>query len=761
MNEKSMKEKKSLCGISSFRYDFSAGIVVFLVALPLCLGIALASGAPLFSGLIAGVIGGIVVASISRSALGVSGPAAGLTVIVFNAIQQLGFDAFLLAVILAGILQIVMGFLGAGLIGYYFPSAVISGMLSGIGLIIILKQIPHAAGYDSDYEGDLSFWQSDHYSTFSELEHMLGFISPGAVMISLLCMFILILWETDWMKKWAFTQWLHGALLAVFVGVLSNQVFLTWFPQWALTTEHLVSLPVAENLSEMYGLFTFPDFSQIYNFEVYHVAVTIAIVASLETLLSVEAIDKLDPYKRITPTNRELKAQGIGNIFSGLVGGLPITQVIVRSSANIQSGGRTKNSAIMHGALLLITGLLIPNWLNKIPLASLAAVLIMVGYKLAKPVLFKTMYKVGPYHFIPFMATIIGLVFTDMLIGIGIGMVFALFFILLENLKVGYYLHEQHKLNKTLISLSENVTFLNKANILKQLSNLPTNSSVVIDATDSKYIDYDVYEIIQNFKAEAKNKNITLKIENLRGFGVLPPIDSTLPISKDLQQNLLPMDVLEILKSGNERFVNNLKKNRNLLDQVNVTGEGQFPIAIILSCIDSRTSAEFIFDQGLGDIFSVRIAGNVINDDILGSMEFACKLAGSKLIVVLGHSNCDAVQGVCSNTRVGYLTGLLHKIQPALHSVKRGELARISQSDSSFEEKVTERNVEIMVEQIKVRSDLLREMEKEGKIGIIGAMYAVDEGKVKFFDDLKCVCQLEEPDTKPACLDSGEHVSCV
>ncbi|RLA17548.1 MAG: carbonic anhydrase, partial [Gammaproteobacteria bacterium] len=485
---------------------------------------------------------------------------------------------------------------------------------------------------------------------------------------------------------------------------------------------------------DVLDLFTFPDFSQISNPAIYPVALTIAIIASLETLLCVEAIDKLDPYKRVTSNNRELRAQGIGNICSGLIGGLPMTQLIVRSSANIQSGGRTKMAALIQGIFLLFVVLLIPSVANMIPLASLAAILLLVGYKLAKLELFKSMYQVGLYHFIPFVATIIGLIFSDMLTGISIGMAFALFFILLENLKVGFHLHEQHKLNKIIITLSENVSFLNKAKILQVLNDVPKKSAIVIDATYAKYIDYDVFEVIQNFEIEAKRKNIDLVIQNLRGYGYLQPVERALPVTKESQQALMPMEVLNLLKAGNTRFVNNLKNNRNLLEQANESVEGQFPIAIILSCIDSRTSTELVFDQGLGDVFSVRVAGNVVNDDILGSMEYACKVAGSKLVVVLGHTHCGAIKGACTGAKLGHLTELLDKIQPAVDSVKTGKITKNSTINCSLEEKVAERNVEIMVGQIKQRSTVLGDMEAAGEIGVVGAMYNIETGIVEFYN---------------------------
>lgn len=513
---------------SNLRHDIPSGVVVFLVAVPLCLGIALASGAPLFSGLIAGIIGGLLVPLVSRSDLGVSGPAAGLAVIVLTAIQDLGFEAFLLAVVVAGIFQIGLGFAKAGIIGYFFPTSVITGMLSGIGIIIFLKQIPHAVGYDRDYEGDFSFVQADDYTTLSELSHMLGYITPGAVIIAAVSLAILILWEQPLLKKQRIFQLLPGSLIAVIVGILINLALETFHPNFALAADHLVQIPVSDSGADLLNQFTFPDFTKLANAQIYLTALTLTVVASLETLLCLEATDKLDPYKRVTPANRELIAQGLANSASGLIGGLPVTQVIVRSSANIQSGAKTKASAFVHGLLLLITVIMIPALLNLIPLASLAAILFMVGYKLAKPELFKKMYKAGVYQFIPFMATIIGLVFTDLLIGIGIGMLIALVCILLENYKVAGYYHEEHSGNKIVIRLSEHVSFLNKANILKTLDLLPDHSEVVIDASDSRYIDYDVYEIINNFKTEAKLKDIRLEVVNLSGFGALDPAGKAL-----------------------------------------------------------------------------------------------------------------------------------------------------------------------------------------------------------------------------------------
>ncbi|HMQ09724.1 MAG TPA: SulP family inorganic anion transporter [Oligoflexia bacterium] len=499
-----------------FKQDFSASVVVFLVATPLCLGIALASGAPLFSGIVAGIVGGIIVGSLSGSQLGVSGPAAGLAVIVLNAIGALGWETFLLSVVIAGFMQIGLGYLQAGVIGYYFPSAVIKGMLAGIGLIIILKQIPHAVGYDAVPEGLLEFKQADSFNTFSELGNMFSYVQPAAILITLISLAILIAWEQPRVKKMSLSKWVQGPLLVVIFGIIANQVLLALGSSWALDQKHVVQIPVSSGFSEFMQLFTLPDFSKISQLSVYTTALTLAVVASLETLLCVEATDKLDPYKRVTPTNRELKAQGVGNVVSGLIGGLPITQVIVRSSANIQSGGKTQMSAIFHGFLLLLISFLLPNILNMIPLASLAAILLLVGYKLAHPKTFKAIFKLGRYQFLPFIVTVVAILLTDLLTGIGLGLVVAVFFILLNNFRHSYACKtvvENGQQEHMKLYLSENVSFWNRASIIKILQDVKPNSKLTIDAKYSINIDHDIYEIIDDFKKNAQLKNVEISFK--------------------------------------------------------------------------------------------------------------------------------------------------------------------------------------------------------------------------------------------------------
>lgn len=511
-----------------FKYlknDLPASIVVFFVALPLCLGIALASGAPLFSGLIAGIVGGIVVGGLSGSNIGVSGPAAGLAAIVLTAIGTLGgYQNFLVAVVLGGIIQLLFGVLRAGIIGYYFPSSVIKGMLTGIGIIIILKQIPHFFGYDPNPEGDFAFFQVDGENTFTEIINSINHITPGSLLIGAVGLVILILWDRVLTKKAKIFQLIQGPLVAVILGI----VFYTITKDdsmFGIESSHLVSVPVPEDASSFLTQFSFPNFSAITNPDIWIVAFTIALVASLETLLCVEATDKLDPHKNVTPTNRELLAQGTGNIISGLIGGLPITQVIVRSSANIQSGGRTKMSAIIHGFFLLISVILIPRLLNMIPLSVLAAILLVVGYKLAKPTLFKQMYNLGWKQWVPFVVTVFGIVFTDLLKGIGLGLLVGIVVILIKSYQNSHFLHIEDKSNgkhNIKMTLAEEVTFFNKGAILKELDSLPIDTYLELDVRKTRYLDNDIIEILEDFSIKARERNIDIKIISERGIAENP-----------------------------------------------------------------------------------------------------------------------------------------------------------------------------------------------------------------------------------------------
>ncbi len=502
---------------NSWKQDLPAGLVVFLVALPLCLGIAIASGAPPFSGLIAGMVGGIIISVFSNSQTGVSGPAAGLVVIVLNALEELGsFEGFILAVVMAGVLQIVLGAIKAGTIGSYFPSNVIKGMLAAIGLILIIKEIPHAIGYDKDYFGDMDFVQQDGDNTFTALAHAAGAINMGAVIISIISLIILLTYDKI---KHPIRQFFPGALVVVIVGIFLNEfLFKQFFPGFYLGAEHLVSLPTIAEAGSFFNLFTLPDWNFLSNPSTYKVAVTLAIVASLETLLNAEAVDKLDPMKRRTAPNRELKAQGIGNIVSGLLGGLPITAVIVRGAANVTAGAKSKASAFFHGVFLLVSFLAIPGVLKMIPFASLAAILLLIGYKLTNISLYRNMFKAGIDQFLPFLVTVVAILLTDLLVGVIIGMVVAIFFILRVNMKNTYSYNKmsQNPGEPIHIKLSDEVTFLNKASMRLTLDKLPENTKVIIDGSKSVYIHFDVLEIIKEFSANAQYKGIQVELIDIK-----------------------------------------------------------------------------------------------------------------------------------------------------------------------------------------------------------------------------------------------------
>lgn len=497
----------------AIKSDLISGLVVFLVALPLCLGIALGSKVDPISGIIAGIIGGIVIGFISNSNVSVSGPAAGLIAIVVTSIEALGsFQIFLVAVVLAGVIQFILGYLKSGSLANFIPNSVIEGMLAGIGITIFLKQLPHAVGYDKDFEGDEAFVQPDGETTFSEIVKAFDYVSLGAILVCLVSILILIFW--DKYKLQNKIKFLPGALVAVIVSIGLSALFIG--TSFEINQEHLVKLPT--NFKDIKKGLSFPDFSQLLNFKMWSVALTIAVVASIETLLCIEAADKLDPEKRYTNPNLELKAQGIGNIISGLIGGLPMTSVVVRTSANVNAGAKTKLSAIIHGLLLLICVVTIPTILNLIPYATLAAVLLLIGYKLASPKLFKKFYSHGWNQFLPFIITVVGVVGIDLLKGVLLGLGSSIIFILRENLRKAYIYNNEKLEDGTIIKLhlAQEVSFLNKASIKESLMNIPENTSVIIDAKETEHIDLDVLEIIEDFvKIQSVDKNITVILKGI------------------------------------------------------------------------------------------------------------------------------------------------------------------------------------------------------------------------------------------------------
>lgn len=717
--------------LQDLKHDLPASIVVFLVALPLCLGIALASGAPLISGIIAGIVGGIVVGLISGSHTSVSGPAAGLAAVVLASISKLGaFEILLTAIVIAGFIQLAMGLLRAGFIANYIPSNVIKGLLAAIGILLILKQIPHAVGYDTNPDDGFSFIQPNGENTFSDIVRALNTITPGAVLIALVSVAILAYWDRTPLKQF---RVLPASLLVVALGVLLNLVFAAFAPGLAIGQEHLVNLPDFDtgNLGAFLHL---PSVAHVSNGDVWVVAVTIAIVASLETLLNVEAVDKLDPHKRETPTNRELLAQGAGNILSGFLGGLPVTSVIVRSSVNIQTGARTKASAVLHGLLMLASVLVLAPLLNMIPLSALAAILIMTGYKLAKVSLFREMYRKGWSQFAPFVVTVVAIVFTDLLSGVLIGLATSVFYLMRSNFRNPYSI-EQYRLHigdVIKMELPNQVSFLNKATIKAALWDIPHGSKVLIDAAGADFIDEDVLEIIQDYRdVVAPERGVQLNVVGLRdAYRLHAPIQFATVLDKETQNKLRPAEVLQLLKEGNERFRAGRSTHKDYSHQVDVTAAGQNPMAVVVNCIDSRTAPEVIFDAGIGDLLTIRIAGNIINREIIGSLEIAHKL-GAKLIVVKGHSSCGAVGLAIKNEHAHSIGAITGKIQSAIRQCDCGAQHGAA-GDKARVDQVARRNVENSLVEIVSGSEYLRGCLERGEIGLVGAFHDIAARTVEF-----------------------------
>ena len=714
---------------SRIKADLPASIVVFLVALPLCLGVALASGAPMLSGIIAGVIGGIVVGFISESHTSVSGPAAGLAAVIFTAIGTLGsFDLLLMSIVIAGAIQLIAGILKFGFIADYIPSNVIKGLLAAIGIILILKQIPHSFGYDADVENDFTFIQKDGENTFSELIQIVNHFSTGAIIVSIISLCILIFWDKTPLKKYNF---LPSSLFVVIVGIVLNAIFKNYISSFYIEQTHLVNIPPISGIST---IISSPNFSQIGNHQVWIVGFTIAIVASLETLLNLEAVENIDPYKRKASPNKELIAQGFGNMFSGLIGGIPITSVIVRSSVNINAGAATKLSAILHGFFLLVSVLFISPFLNLIPIASLASILLVTGYKLTKVSIFKEMYYKGLNQFIPFVSTILAIIFTDLLIGILIGLAVSIFYLMKSNFKNPFKLEKETlTIGETIrIELPNQVSFLNKASIKDTLWSIPMNSNVIIDANYSDYIDNDVLEIIEDFKSTvSKEKSIKLNIVGLKSnYKLDDHIQFVNVLDKESQERLKPDEILNLLKLGNERFLKGKWSEKYLKHQVNATSLGQNPMATIVSCIDSRTSPDLIFDVSIGDVVSIRIAGNIINDDILGSIELACKDLGTKLVVVLGHTNCGAIAKAIQGESTGHIKNITDKIEKSIQNCGC-DRSLINNTPNALDNLI-QLNVGNSISEIISQSEYLKKKSETGDIKIVPAIYDTQTGAVTF-----------------------------
>lgn len=733
---------------SPWGHDLTAGLVVFLVALPLCLGIALASGAPLFSGLLAGIIGGLVVGAVSGSHSSVSGPAAGLTAIVAAQITALGsFEAFLLAVFIGGLLQIGLGVMKAGALSAFFPSSVIKGLLAAIGVILILKQIPHVFGHDADPEGDMSFVQPDHENTFTELALIAGDLHVGAAVIGLLSIAVLVLWGKI---KPLRNSIIPAPLVVVLMGVAINLFFRAIGGRWLIEESHLVEVPIAQSASEFAGFLTMADFSQWTNPTVYIAGVTIAIVASLETLLNLEAVDKLDPQKRVSPPSRELVAQGCGNVAAGLLGAIPVTSVIVRGSVNCASGAKTKASTIFHGLLLLICVGFLPGWLNMIPLSALAAILLVTGFKLASPQLFRQMWSEGRYQFAPFIITLVSIVLTDLLIGILIGLAVSVLFILNSNLRspIRRIVETRVGGKVTRVELPNQVSFLNRAALDTLFKSAEVGSHWLIDATDTDYIDPDVLSLIRDFKEKAgPARGVTVSLNGFRSkYDLNDEIQFADYSTRELQDEVTPDQVLEILREGNRRFSTGNQLSRDFVRQVDATAQSQTPLAVVLSCIDSRVPAELVFDLGLGDVFSVRVAGNVIGTKSLASMEYAVKVAGVKLVLVMGHTRCGAVTSsvelvdACRNagdvTGCEHLQAIIDELEPSVKEIITRPLSDLSQEEiESLVDEVSRENVQRTVDKVIARSSVIRSAVEAGQVKVTGALYDVKSGEIDFLDE--------------------------
>ncbi len=729
--------------------DSLAGVIVFLVALPLCLGIALASNAPLFSGLIAGIVGGILVGALSGSHTSVSGPAAGLTAIVSAQIANLGtFDAFLLAVVIGGVIQIILGIAQAGALSAFFPTSVIKGLLAAIGVILILKQIPHLFGHDTDPEGEMSFRQPDDQTTFSELLTLIGGdICYSAAVIGLLSLAVLILWDRiKPLKNFV----IPAPLFVVIMGVLVGRLFTNETGRWLLEASHLVQVPVSESIEEFVGFFQRPDFSQIGNPTVYIAGITIAIVASLETLLNLEAVDKLDTQRRHSPPSRELLAQGIGNVTAGMIGGLPMTSVIIRSSVNVGTGAKTKMSAIFHGILLLVCVMQLPNLLNMIPLSSLAAILLVTGFKLASPKLFRQMWRDGYHQFVPFIITLVAIVLTDLLIGIVIGLCVSIIFILAANLRRPIRrIVERHVGGEVLhIELANQVSFLNRAAIDRTLREIPSGAQVFLDARRTDYFDPDVLGLIREFRdVDAPARDIQV---SLRGFREQYNLDDEIQFvdysTRELQEQLTPAKVLQLLHEGNVRFRTGRSLDRDFRRQPRKDLSRQHPMAVFLSGTHSRVPAEVIFDLGLGDIFNIRIGGNVVGPKVTGCTEYGCAVAGAKLILVMGHTESAMISLAirhklsleerdiledCPN-----LQRIVDEIGESADPDKYAKVRDASADEiAEFEDEVARRNVQHSINKLLDSSKVIHELVNDGRVAAIGAMYDMANGEIEFLAD--------------------------
>jgi len=737
--------------------DIQAGLVVFLVAVPTSLGIAQATGTPLAAGIVAGIVGGVLVGLLSGSATSVSGPSPGLVGIIIAQLAVLqSFEALLFAIIIAGLLQVAFGLAGAGYLSAYIPTGVVKGLIAALGIILILKQIPHIVGHDTDPEGEMSFWQPDRQTTFSELLQLTGDYQVGASFVGILSFLILMFWRT-YRPKWI--GFLPGGIFVVLLGVTLQLVFQRIGGVWAIGREHLLQVPTWGGPEGLFDVVMLPNFSRWADPQVYLSGTIIALVASLETMLNLQAVDQIDTERRRSPVNRELIAQGIGNSASGLLGGLPITSLVIHSSVNIQNNSRSKRATIFHGCFFLVFVLGFPGVLNHIPLSALAAILLATGIELANPSVFRRMWQEGRNQFIPFMVTLTAIILTDLFVGAMIGLAVSIAFILHSNMRSPLRrIVEKHLTNEVLhIEFANQVSFLNRGVLDKTFAEIPDGSHVLLDATDTQYIDPDILTLIKEFCDYIAPRH-DIKV-SLKGFNGEYELEDRLQYvdysSRELQSEITPEQVLNILQDGNERFRTGKRLPRDLRAQIHGASGGQFPLAAVLSCIDSRTPVELVFDLGLGDVFSVRLAGNVVGPKSLGSLEYSTAVAGAKLILVVGHTSCGAVNAA---VRFAYATppcdvatgceNLASIVDRIKKSIPREQweqnLTATAEQQRLFADQIAKQNVIRVLHDIVEQSSTIRRLVEEHKVAVVGAMYDIANAEIEFFLDEAIGLQLDK-----------------
>lgn len=727
--------------------DFLSGLVIFLVAVPLSLGVAQATGMPPASGLLAGIIGGILVGFISGSQISVTGPSPGLIVIITTQLTLLGsFEAILMATVLAGLLQILAGVFKVGFFADFIPTSVIRGVLVAFGVIFILKQIPHMLGHDADPEGEMAFWQPDRETTFSELFSMGSDWHIGSATIGIACFLVLIALEHRNFSKKIF---LPSTLVVIVLATLASTVFAALGQPWTIEGKHLFQVPITSDWGKVWNFLQAPDLNALTNPRVYLAAALIAAIASLESLVSLKAIDQLDTQGRRSPANRELVAQGFGNLLCGLIGGLPLTCLVVHSAVNVQANGRTKRATILHGCFFLLSVVFFPYILNRIPLSCLAAILMFVGYQIARPATFTRAWQAGPYQFAPFIITVLAILFTDLLPGILIGLGVSVAFILHSNLRRPLTRTVEKHLGGDVfvIELANQVSFLNRAVLEETLQTAPQGTNILIDASNSEYIDPDIMNMIREFKdLTAPKHGVTVSLKGFREkYHLEDEINYVDYSTRELQSQMTPSQVLQVLKDGNQRFISGKRLSRDLGRQMSATSAGQHPLAVVLSCIDSRTPSELILDLGLGDIFNIRVAGNVVGPKVLASIEYGTAVAGAKLIVVMGHTKCGAVTAsvnllastnVAADTGCEHIEAIVDRVRECI-DIREWESHRHLEGEpkQNYADKVARQNVVRHVRLIVDSSSTIRRLLEEGKVAVVGAMYDISSGKMEFLPE--------------------------